>query len=46
VKDVADIFLLIVYVAMASVVLGSKNTVGVLSAIGSVFTGSIQAAKH
>ena len=45
-KDIADIFLMIVYVAMIAVIVGSKNTVGILSAIGNVFTGSIQSAKH
>lgn len=41
---VLDIFAAIVTVAMASVIVGSKNTRGIVQAFGDAFTGSLKAA--
>lgn len=46
IKDVIDIFVLIVYLAMLAVVVTNKNSVNLLNSVGQLFTGSIKVAKE
>lgn len=45
VAKIASILSAIVGVAMAAVIVGGKNSSGVITAFGSAFSGSIQAAE-
>lgn len=45
-KDVVDIGVLIVYLAIVAVLVKSANTAKIASALGTDFNGSLQVAEH